>query len=89
MRSGSITTQTSDRICKHINEDHSYAVLAYASHYGGIKKPKEAVMKKITSTSMQLKVDEELIHISFDHPLTDSEDTHRTLVSMLKAIPNS
>ena len=72
-----------------MNDDHSAAVLAYASHYGGLEKAKEAVMKKITSTSMQLKVDEELIHISFDHSLTDSEDAHRTLVSMLKAIPNN
>ncbi len=89
MPSESITPKISDRICKHMNEDHSSAVLAYASHYGGLKKAKKAVMKKITSTSMQLKVDEELIHISFDHFLTDSEDAHLTLVSMLKAIPNN
>ena len=89
MQTESITQRISDRICKHMNEDHSNALLAYASHYGGLKKPKKAVMEELTSKEMQLNVDEKVIHIPFDHPLTDSEDAHRTLVSMLKAIPPS
>ena len=83
-----ITPDVSNRICKHMNEDHANALLVYASHYGGLKNPKKAVMKGITSKAMQLSVDEQMIFIYFDHDLTDSEEAHRTLVSMLKKIPN-
>ena len=86
MSTESITKKISDRICKHMNKDHSNALIAYASHYGGVKDPKKVVMEAITSTTMQLKVNEEVIHIPFDHQLMDSEDAHRTLVSMLKEI---
>jgi putative heme iron utilization protein len=36
---------------------------------------------------MELAVDGTTIQIDFDHALTDSEDAHRTLVAMLRAMP--
>ena len=38
---------------------------------------------------MLLEVDGTQISIKFDHRLSDSEDAHRTLVAMLKAMPKS
>ena len=36
---------------------------------------------------MELEVDGTSVSIAFDHTLTDSEDAHRTLVAMLRAMP--
>ena len=70
-----------------MNEDHSEAVLAYAHHYGGVEAASAAEMVAVTATNMELKVDGQPLHIPFDHTLTDSEDAHRTLVTMLRALP--
>jgi hypothetical protein len=43
----------------------------------------------VQSEAMLLEVDGTQISIKFDHLLSDSEDAHRTLVAMLKAMPNS
>ena len=45
-------------------------------------------MVAVTPDDMELEVDGESVRIRFDHSLTDSEDAHRTLVSMLRAMPN-
>ncbi len=87
MATDPLTTQISDRICTHMNSDHCEALLAYANHYGGCDQPKQAKMLAITANSMELEVDGKLVEIPFDHTLTDSEDAHRSLVAMLKAIP--
>jgi hypothetical protein len=36
---------------------------------------------------MRLEVDGSPIDVPFDHPLQDSDDAHRTLVAMLRALP--
>jgi len=38
---------------------------------------------------MQLEVDGAALEVPFDHTLSDSEDAHRTLVAMLRAMPQS
>jgi hypothetical protein len=38
---------------------------------------------------MDLEVDGANLSVPFDHVLNDSEDAHRTLVAMLKALPES
>ena len=38
---------------------------------------------------MLLNVDGSDLHIPFDHALSDSEDAHRTLVAMLRAMPRT
>ena len=39
MAADPLTDAVSARICKHMNDDHAEAVLAYAHHYGGVNAP--------------------------------------------------
>jgi putative heme iron utilization protein len=87
MAADPLTPAVSDRICKHMNDDHSEAVVAYARHYGRVGSAQQARMVAITAEAMQLEVDGQPLSVAFDHPLTDSEDAHRTLVAMLRAMP--
>jgi len=87
MAADPLTPAVSDRICKHMNDDHSAAVVAYARHYGGVSSAQRARMVAITADAMQLEVDGQPLSVSFDHALTDSDDAHRTLVAMLRAMP--
>ena len=87
MSADPLTPAVSARICAHMNDDHADAVLAYARHYGGVTAPKQARMLDVKAEFMLLHVDGTDVPISFDHTLTDSEDAHRTLVAMLRAMP--
>ena len=87
MAADPLTPAVSDRICKHMNDDHADAVLAYARHYGGVANPGQARMVAVTPEAMQLEVDGAAVEVAFDHTLNDSEDAHRTLVAMLRALP--
>jgi putative heme iron utilization protein len=87
MAADPLTPAVSDRICKHMNDDHADAVLAYARHYGGVASPMAARMLAVTPAVMQLEVDGQPLEVPFDHTLSDSEDAHRTLVAMLRAMP--
>ena len=87
MDSKAITSEVSDRICRHMNADHIEAVFSYAKHYAGIGHPNKVKMVKITQKAMHLIVDNSPVKISFDHLLKDSVDAHQTLVKMIKDIP--
>jgi len=87
MAADPLTPAVSDRICKHMNDDHAEAVVAYARHYGGVASAQQARMLAITPEAMQLEVDGQPLSVPFDHSLSDSEDAHRTLVTMLRAMP--
>ena len=87
MAADPLTPAVSDRICKHMNDDHAEAVVSYARHYGGVASAQLARMLAITPEAMQLEVDGQPLRVTFDHVLTDSEDAHRTLVAMLRAMP--
>lgn len=87
MTADAITAAVSERICRHMNEDHAEAVLAYARHYGEVASAREARMLAIQPEAMELEVDGRRVLVAFDHTLTDSEDAHRTLVAMLRAMP--
>ena len=87
MTADPLTDAVSTRICQHMNDDHAEAVLAYARHYGGISAPTAARMLAVKPEAMELEVDGSKVSIAFDHTLTDSEDAHRTLVGMLRAMP--
>ena len=89
MSADPLTPEVSARICAHMNDDHAEAVLAYARHYGGIDSPSAASMLEVLSGGMLLNVDGRDLHIPFDHVLSDSEDAHRTLVAMLRAMPRT
>ena len=89
MNSEPITKESSMRICNHMNKDHKDAVNAYAKYYGKIKNFKSAKMIKLSPESIQLKIDEKTLEIKFDHILQDCSDAHKTLVRMIKSIPQS
>ncbi|MEN9387220.1 MAG: hypothetical protein RLZZ255_196 [Cyanobacteriota bacterium] len=89
MAADPLTSAVSERICKHMNDDHAEAVLAYARHYGGVEAPQQARMVAVRPEAMELEVDGERLAVAFDHTLSDSEDAHRTLVAMLRAMPQA
>jgi putative heme iron utilization protein len=70
-----------------MNDDHAEAVLAFARHYGGIGAAEQASMLSVRPEAMDLQVDGATVTVPFDHSLSDSEDAHRTLVAMLRALP--
>ena len=84
MNNQNITKEVSDRICNHMNRDHSESVLKYVNYYAGIDSPKVAKMVEISSREMSIDVDGEIVKISFDHYLLDSKDAHMTLVKMIR-----
>lgn len=83
-----LTPAISDRICKHMNEDHAEAIVLYAKCFGNVSSATAAQLKSIDSEGMDLQVESaeasQVIRIQFDHALNDSEDAHQTLISMLK-----
>lgn len=85
-----ITPPISDRICKHMNDDHADAVLLYAQKFGAATAATAATMKAIDTTGMDLDatVDGQStpVRISFERPLTDAKDAHHVLVEMLKQV---
>ncbi|MEC4983237.1 MAG: DUF2470 domain-containing protein [Oscillatoria sp. PMC 1068.18] len=86
--SESITPQISDRICKHMNEDHSEAIALYAKTFGKSPNIETAKMDSIDPEGMNLTATENSqtvpIRIEFDHRLKDAEDAHHTLIEMVK-----
>ncbi len=83
-----ITPAISDRICKHMNEDHAEAVLTYAQVYGKSPTAQAASMQAIDPLGMDLTAQVEgesvQLRVLFDRELTDSEDAHQTLIAMIR-----
>ncbi len=83
-----LTPEVSERICKHMNEDHADAVALYARVFGHLEGVTQAHMQAIDPEGMDLQVQvdgtAQTLRICFDHPLRDSEDAHHTLIAMLK-----
>lgn len=83
-----ITPAISDRICKHMNDDHADAVLLYAKAYGAVSDAIAAQMLSIDPEGMNLQVQRETgpdsVRVTFDHALQDSEDAHQTLIAMVR-----
>ena len=86
--SESITPAISDRICKHMNEDHSEAIALYAKAFGNKPETESATMKSIDPQGMNLAAqiagETVPIRVEFDHTLEDAADAHHTLVAMIK-----
>lgn len=84
----SLTPAISDRICKHMNEDHAEAITLYAKVYGNQHETEAAQMLSIDAKGMNLSIQiqekNDTLRIEFDHTLTDSEDAHQTLISMVR-----
>jgi len=83
-----LTPAISDRICKHMNEDHADAIALYAKVYGNQPETETAQMLSIDATGMNLSIQiqekNDTLRIGFDHTLTDSEDAHQTLIAMVR-----
>ena len=83
-----LTPEISDRICKHMNEDHADAITLYAQYFGGVKAATAAQMLKIDPQGMDLQVqmdsESKPIRVEFERTLEDSEDAHHTLIAMVK-----
>jgi putative heme iron utilization protein len=83
-----ISPAISDRICKHMNEDHADAVTLYAKVFGGVATAIAAEMVQIDPQGMDLSVQTDgttqPLRIEFDHELQDSEDAHQTLIAMVR-----
>ena len=88
-----ITSAISDRICQHMNEDHSEAIALYARVYGNAQQAETATMKSIDPQGMNIsaQIAGEVIpvRVEFDHTLKDAEDAHHTLIAMLKQARSS
>ena len=82
------STEVSDRICKHMNDDHASAVVLYAQNFGGLSNATVAEMVSIDAQGMELKAQVNgaavPVRVEFDHALKDAEDAHLTLVAMAK-----
>ena len=83
-----ITPAVSDRICKHMNEDHGEAIVLYARAFGDTPNAESAKMVAIDPQGMDLTAEvageEKPIRIEFERTLQDSEDAHQTLITMVK-----
>ena len=80
-----ISANTSERVCKHMNEDHLESVHKYLIHYGKVSKFKEAFLEEITNKFMKIKYDGKSAIINFKREISE-EEIHKTLVSMLREI---
>jgi putative heme iron utilization protein len=83
-----ITPAISDRICKHMNEDHGDAIVLYAKAFGNTPDAETAQMISIDPQGMNLsafvKGKNLPVRVEFEHTLQDSEDAHQTLIAMVK-----
>ena len=83
-----ITPAISDRICKHMNEDHSETIALYAKAFGNKPETETATMESIDPQGMnisaQIAGETIPVRVEFDHTLKDAEDAHHTLVAMIK-----
>ena len=80
-----ISSETSKRVCKHMNKDHIDSVHKYLIHYGKISEFKEAYLEEISSQYMKINYDGKSAIINFKNEITE-EEIHATLVSMIREI---
>ena len=80
-----ISSNTSKRVCNHMNKDHLDSIHKYLVHYGKITNFKEAYLEEISSQFMKIKYDDNSIIINFENEISEKE-IHSTLVSMIREI---
>ena len=80
-----ISAKTSERVCKHMNNDHVESIHKYLKYYGKISEFKEAYLEEISSQFMKIKYDDKFAIINFKNEISEDE-IHKTLVSMIKDI---
>ena len=80
-----ISSETSKRVCDHMNKDHLDSVHKYLSHYGKISNFTNAYMEEINNKHIKINYDGESIIINFKKEISE-EEIHSTLVAMIKDI---
>ena len=81
-----ISSNTSNRVCNHMNKDHIESVYKYLIHYANISEFNEAFLDEITSKYMKIKYDNsKYAIINFKNEISE-EEIHSTLVSMIRDI---
>ena len=80
-----ISSNTSKRVCNHMNDDHIDSVHKYLIHYGKISDFKEAYLEEISSKYMKINYDGKYAIINFRNEISE-EEIHATLVSMIREI---
>ena len=88
-----ITAAVSDRICKHMNDDHADSIVTYAEVYGKAENVSSARMLKIDPEGMDILAQVEgadtPVRVTFEKPLADAKEAHVVLVEMLKKAPRA
>ena len=83
-----LTPTLSDRICNHMNDEQSEAVVRYAQGFGDRPQTEKAQMVAVDPQVMDLSIEVqetmEMLRIPFHHVLQDSEDAHQTLIAMVR-----
>ncbi|MGB3558002.1 MAG: DUF2470 domain-containing protein [Geitlerinemataceae cyanobacterium] len=83
-----VFTDISDRICKHMNDDHSDAIVMYAKAFGNSPEATAAKMLSIDAKGMNLDVEaggtSQPVRIAFDRDLKNAEDAHHILIDLMK-----
>ena len=80
-----ISSNTSKRVCEHMNNDHIESVHKYLKYYGNILEFKEAYLEEISNQFMKIKYDGKSAIINFKNEISEDE-IHETLVSMIREI---
>ena len=80
-----ISSKTSKRVCKHMNNDHIESVHKYLIHYGKISNFNEAFLEEISSQYMKINYDGKSAIINFKNEISEDE-IHTTLVSLIREI---
>ena len=80
-----ISSKTSERVCKHMNNDHIESAHKYLKYYGKILEFNEAYLEEISSQFMKIKYDGKSAIINFKNDISENE-IHETLVSMIREI---
>ena len=80
-----ISSNTSKRVCKHMNEDHIDSIHKYLKHYAKISNFKEAYLEEISSEFMKINYDGKSATITFKNEISEDQ-IHSTLVSMIREI---
>ena len=80
-----ISSDTSKRVCKHMNKDHLESVHKYLRYYGKISEFKEAYLEEISNKNMKIKYDGKSAIINFKNEISENQ-IHETLVSMIREI---
>ena len=91
--SDALTPDAAAAICRHMNDDHADAIVAYARHFAHLEGVVSARMSGIDPHGMDIDAATDgatvAARVLFDHPLADARDARTTLIAMARAADSS